>query len=48
MRELPNWVILLIILFVCLIFILLIMFNIPQKAVEKVKVFVEVVWSTIA
>jgi hypothetical protein len=48
MRELPNWVILLIILFVCLIFILFIMFDIPRKAVENVKIFVEVVWSTIA
>jgi len=48
MREIPNWVILLIMLLICVVFILLIFFNIPQKAVEKVKVWVKVIWGTIA
>lgn len=46
--NLPNWVILLLILFVCLIFVLLVMFNIPQKVVKEVKILVEVIWSTVA
>ncbi|MDI6825809.1 MAG: hypothetical protein QMD36_01280 [Candidatus Aenigmarchaeota archaeon] len=48
MRELPNWVILLIILLICLVFVILIMFGIPQKAVEKLKIWVRVIWGTIA
>jgi len=48
MRELPNWVVVLIILLICLIFILLVMFDIPQKAIENVKVIIKVIWGSIA
>jgi len=48
MRELPNWLIVLIILMICLVFILLVMFGIPQKAVEDVKIWIKVIWGTIA
>lgn len=48
MRELPNWLVVLIMLLVCLIFILFVMSDIPQKAVENVKVIIKVIWGTIA
>jgi hypothetical protein len=48
MRELPNWIILLILLLMGLVFILLVMFGVPQKAVEKLKIIIKVVWGAVS
>jgi len=48
MREMSNWVIALILLLMCLAFILLVMCGVPQAAVERVKIFIKVIWGAIS
>jgi len=48
MREMSNWVIALILLLMCLAFTLLVMYGVPQAAVERVKIFIEVIWGAIS
>lgn len=47
MKELPNWVFILIILLMGLALILFVFLGLPQKLIEKCKIIIRVIWGVI-